>query len=238
MTTHNIEFLAEVDSTNTYLKTKASKQLLPAQYAVCTGLQLRGKGQRGNTWESAPFANVLASLLVKEPGAATHLSSLNNAAALAVVHTLSQYGINNATVKWPNDIYIGDRKIAGILTENSFANGKVVFSVVGIGLNVNQMQFGDYKATSIGAVTGLENDCTNVLHHLYDAFYTLVKQSAEQLLADVNTRLYKKEKYVTFEEGERMSNYVIKCMLKNGNLAVSDKEQWIELEHHKAKWVK
>lgn len=238
MGTYNIEFLAEVDSTNAYLRKKAAAQLLPAYYAVSAGVQLQGKGQRGNVWESKPHDNITASFVVKNAGALAELSWLNSAAALAVVDTLSQYGVAQATIKWPNDVYIGDRKVAGILTENILINKEVKTAVVGIGLNVNQLKFGDYLATSIAAVTGVENDIVDVLHTIYDSFYAHANKSKEELLLAVNARLYKKDADVTFEQDGRTTLYTVKCLLKNGNLAVSDGANWLEIEHHKTKWVK
>lgn len=238
MGTYNIEFLAEVDSTNAYLRKKAAAQLLPAHYAVSTGVQLQGKGQRGNVWESTPHQNITVSFAVKNVGALTELSWLNNAAALAVVQTLSCFGIANAKVKWPNDVYIGDRKIGGILTENILLHKEVKTAVVGIGLNVNQLKFGNYAATSLAAVTGIENDTIAVLHKLYDYFYAHTNKDKEELLQAVNARLYKKDMRVTFEQDGRTTLYTVKCLLKNGNLAVSDNADWLEIEHHKTKWVK
>lgn len=238
MGTYNIEFLAEVDSTNAYLRKKAAAQLLPAHYAVSTGVQLQGKGQRGNVWESTPHQNITASFAVKNVGALTELSWLNNAAALAVVNTLAQYGVAQASVKWPNDVYVGDRKVAGILTENILVNKEVTTAVVGVGLNVNQLKFGDYAATSIAAVTGIENDLVDVLHTLYDSFYAHANKTKEELLLAVNSRLYKKDADVTFEQDGRTTLYTVKYLLKNGNLAVSNGADWLEIEHHKTKWVK
>ena len=238
MGTYNIEFLAEVDSTNAYLRKKATEQLLPAAYAVSASMQSQGRGQRGKVWESEPYVNVTASFIVKNPGAANELSWLNNAAALAIVKSLIAYGLTNALVKWPNDVYVGDRKIGGILTENIIVNGKVTTAIVGMGVNINQLKFGDFAATSLAAVTGVENSTTAFLHTLYDQFYLKIESNREELLREVNRRLYKKEKSVTFEHLGRTIPYKVKCILKNGNLAVSNEEEWLEIEHHKTKWLK
>lgn len=238
MNTYNIEFLAEVDSTNAYLRKKASEQPLPAQYAVCASVQLRGKGQRGNTWMSDPFLNLTASFVVKTPGSILELSWLNNAAALATAKTLEAYGVPKPTIKWPNDVYIADRKIAGILTENILINRKVSTAIVGIGANVNQLTFNGIAATSIAAVTGLENDITSILQSLYLQFYSALEVDKCTLLQQVNDRLYKKDKRVTFEQEGRLASFTVKQILKNGNLEVSNGTKSIEIEHHRTKWLK
>ncbi len=238
MGTYNIEFLAEVDSTNAYLRKKAASQLLPAEYAVSASVQLQGKGQHGKVWDSQPFVNVTASFTVKKPGAAHELSWINSAGALAIVETLAHYKLKNTAIKWPNDVYVGDRKIGGILTENILINGQVSTAVVGVGVNVNQLKFGDYAATSLAAVTGLETDATDFLHTLYDCFYANVKKNKDELLKAVNERLYKRDEHVTFEHEGRTIPYIVKGLLKNGNLAVIDGTQWLEIQHHKTKWIK
>ena len=89
-------------------------------FAVFAGKQTAGRGQRENTWESEPFANMLCSFLVKNVGTVSDLSKLNNAAVLAVVQALQGVGLTQVQVKWPNDVYVKDQKIAGILIENTF----------------------------------------------------------------------------------------------------------------------
>ena len=238
MGTYNIEFLAEVDSTNSYLRRKAASQLLPAEYAVSASAQLQGKGQHGKVWYSQPYANVTASFIVKKPGEINQLSWINSAAAMAIVQALAYYRLLNTSIKWPNDVYVGDRKIGGILTENILVNGQIVTSVVGIGVNVNQLKFGTYAATSLAAVIGIETDITAFLHTLYDCFYSQIVRSKEELLHAVNERLYKKEENVIFEHDGRTITCTVKCLLKNGNLAIMEGEKWLEVEHHKTKWIK
>lgn len=103
--------------------------------------QSAGRGQRGNSWSSTQGLNLTFSVvLCPERLLARDQFYLSKTAALAVADTLAQLGLCPA-VKWPNDIYIGDRKTAGILIENDLAGDHVARSVVGIGLNVNQTEF-------------------------------------------------------------------------------------------------
>lgn len=142
--------LNETDSTNTFL---THYQACPSVdvVLVTAEYQTAGRGQTGNTWESAPGCNLLFSILVR-PSAlpASQLFSLSEAIALslqaAVSESLSTDGIQmdadqQVTVKWPNDIYIGDRKVAGILIETELQGNCVKKAVIGVGLNVNQPHF-------------------------------------------------------------------------------------------------
>ncbi len=237
MTRYTIEFLNEVESTNTYLKEKVRKQGLVSPYCVSAAVQMHGKGQREKVWESKPYDNILASFLVNKPGSFNDLSKLNYVAALAVVDCLQNAGITNVAIKWPNDVYVADKKIAGILIENSLTASEVKNAIVGIGLNVNQAEFDNLNATSMALETAITWDVTEVLHHLYDTVYYYLKQDLSKLLLSVNDLLFKKNELVTFEQDGRTVKYKIKAVLANGNLAVLQHENQIELEHHKVKWI-
>lgn len=113
----------------------------PHGYALMARSQSAGRGQRGNSWEAEPGANITLSLMIRPDGLrAAGQFALSEAVALGITDLLD--GITGgACVKWPNDIYVGDRKICGILIENSLSGLTVARSVAGIGLNVNQTEF-------------------------------------------------------------------------------------------------
>lgn len=237
MTSYTIEFLNEVESTNTYLKDKVRATGLVSPYCVAASIQTKGKGQREKTWESQPFDNILASFLVSKPGGFGDLAKLNLVAALAVVDCLQSVGVSNIAVKWPNDVFVSGNKVAGILTENSLSPKEVKNAVVGIGLNVNQTKFESFDATSIATATGKKYNVTHLLHSLYDAFYFYLKEDMGKLLLGVNELLFKKNETVTFEQEGRKVEYVVRAFLANGNLAVVQNGVQKELEHHKVKWI-
>lgn len=108
---------------------------------VAARCQTAGRGQRGNSWESEPGKNISASLLwFPEEFKAGSQFSISEAVALAVVDLLAENGIDSK-VKWPNDIYAGDKKICGILIEHSVTGMLIDHSVAGVGINVNQIVF-------------------------------------------------------------------------------------------------
>jgi BirA family transcriptional regulator, biotin operon repressor / biotin---[acetyl-CoA-carboxylase] ligase len=212
------------------------KQEIVAPYAVYAGSQTEGRGQREKIWSSEPFANMLASFLVSESSKVEDIYKLNNAAALAVVDVLQQVGLQQVSIKWPNDVYVKDNKIAGILIENTFASGTLKHTIIGIGLNVNQKQFSGFTATSILNEIGHKQDVISILHNVYDAFYYFIKQDKSSLLLAVNQLLYKQNESVTFDLGERTALYQVERILANGKLRVRDQESTKELEHHLVKW--
>ena len=133
--------IEETDSTNSWISRRRDE--LEAPVMVMAEAQTAGRGQRGNVWIAEPGMNLTASALIVPDGVvAAKQFVISEAVALSLADTLSHYGIE-AMVKWPNDIYVGDKKIAGILIENSILGQNISHSIIGIGLNVNQTEFGD-----------------------------------------------------------------------------------------------
>lgn len=134
-----IKWIDKVDSTNTYLKEHPSE--LPAGTMLAARTQNAGRGQRGNSWEAEPGKNLTFSFRAENlPLRPSEQFAVSEATALAIVALLRDYGIETK-VKWPNDIYVGNRKICGILIENSIMGDRISSSVIGAGLNVNQTIF-------------------------------------------------------------------------------------------------
>lgn len=133
--------LEEVDSTSRWLAAEADR--LDSGVAVRAVRQTAGRGQRGNSWESEPGRNVTMSVLLRPEGIeAREQFALSEAVALATVEVLRRYlPEEEIAVKWPNDIYIGDRKVCGTLIENQLSGREITRSIAGIGLNVNQKVF-------------------------------------------------------------------------------------------------
>ena len=139
--------------------------IIQADYQTC------GRGQRGNRWSAEAGQNLMFTLILEPTAlAATEQFSLLEAVALALVDVLSELGIV-PTIKWTNDIYVGDHKLAGVLIENTLRGAFVSRSIVGIGLNVNQREF--YPSlpnpTSLARLLGHELECGPLLERLHTA---------------------------------------------------------------------
>lgn len=144
--------LDEVDSTNSWLKRQIA-QCEEGQWRVSHGfivsarMQTAGRGQRGNSWEAAPGMNLTLSALLQPVGVKpSEQFSISEAVALATADTVDHFlaacgSKHRAAVKWPNDIYVGDRKVAGILIEHVVSGHSIQWSICGVGLNVNQTDF-------------------------------------------------------------------------------------------------
>lgn len=148
--------LDSVGSTNSWIRENLDQQL---PLAVIAREQTAGRGQRGNTWEAAPGMNVTMSVALRPDGIAPRDQfAISRAVSLAIVDTLRDYLPDECqvTIKWPNDIYVGNRKICGILIENVLSGNAIIRSIIGIGINVNQRVFESSapNPVSIAAICG------------------------------------------------------------------------------------
>jgi BirA family biotin operon repressor/biotin-[acetyl-CoA-carboxylase] ligase len=138
----NIIELDVVDSTNNYASDLVTKNAALEGTVVIAHFQGEGKGQRGNVWTSEPGKNLTFSLVLKPkkvtPSEAFVISKI---VSLAICKYLETVVVEDVFIKWPNDIYVGQKKICGILIENQFKGKNFECAIVGIGLNVNQSNF-------------------------------------------------------------------------------------------------
>lgn len=160
-----IDFREEVPSTNDLAR--------DARYGhgdvVAAGAQIAGRGQQGNRWASEPGKNMTFSMIFTPDFlSAGDQFYLLQAVSLAVADTLREYGLD-PRIKWPNDIYVGERKIAGLLIENDVCGMHLARSIAGIGLNVNQREFPAWvpNPTSVLLETGRQTDLAGLLEKLY-----------------------------------------------------------------------
>ncbi len=138
---NNIIHLISVDSTNNYANQLIKEKEADEGTVILAELQNQGKGQRGNSWESEAGKNLTFSIILRPRSLPAHKQFyLSMAVSLGIVRYLQSENLQ-AHVKWPNDIYIDRKKIAGILIENSLNRDIIDYSIIGIGLNVNQEKF-------------------------------------------------------------------------------------------------
>lgn len=173
--------LEETDSTNRYLSDLCDNTpTAPIEYTTVTArFQTSGKGQRGNSWESEAGQNLLFStVLYPRFVEARRQFVLSQIVSLAVKEELDTY-TEGISIKWPNDIYWEDRKIAGILIENVLSGSTFARSIVGIGLNLNQEVFVSDapNPVSLFQITGHTCDIEEVLDQFADAFRTRYRQT-------------------------------------------------------------
>ncbi len=229
-------WLDTIDSTNS----EALRRLpdLPSCTVLAAREQTAGRGQRGNTWFSEPGKNLTFSIVLKfGPGAVSARDAhyLNCLASLSVVSLLDSFGIRSQ-IKWPNDIYVGKRKICGMLLENTLCTTGLAASVIGIGLNVNQTAFPRLaNATSValelGQVQPMEWDLAQTLECLLRLFEERLPllsspEGRQELMADYTARLFQKDVPAPYRDllQDREFTGVIEGVEPDGRLRVRDAE--------------
>jgi len=161
--------LDTVDSTNNYAAKLLKEGEIGHGTVILADEQTAGRGQRGAVWDSKPADNLLMSLFVMPANlSVADQVALTHFASLSVLQVLRKFGIS-AEIKWPNDVLVDGKKIAGILIENSIASGRIVSSVIGIGLNVNQVEFGGLNATSL-------KECTSQFMRIEEVLFCLIAE--------------------------------------------------------------
>lgn len=172
----NIIVLNEVESTNNY-----ANQLILSNAdegtVVLAQFQKKGRGQIGNQWESEAGKNLLASIvLYPNTLSAGKQFTISKLVSLALVEFLKNE-VDDVSIKWPNDIYVGNKKIAGILIENIIKGSKLFSSVLGIGLNLNQEKFlsDAPNPVSLKQITGKEYNVKDIASEISQLIFSWYK---------------------------------------------------------------
>lgn len=220
----NIIKLSAINSTNDYLKSLSSGQYVENFTIVVAEHQTDGKGQMGAKWDTTPGKNLTFSVLIKDLLLEINeIFNLNAAVAVSIVQALKKFNVPDLGIKWPNDILAGNKKIGGVLIENSIKKDGEIFSVVGIGINVNQLDFeGLPKASSLAIATGKEYDKLAILEAIAENLLrnvsALLNKDADAIWDKYHKKLYKKGKPMPFEQQDRKFMGIIQGVTKCGSL--------------------
>lgn len=218
-------FLPVCESTNSETHQLLIKNKATEGCVVLTDEQTRGRGQRGNSWEAAPGKNITLSVILSPVFLAVrHQFYLNMAVSLAVLDLLREQGLTQAQVKWPNDVYFEDKKLGGILIENTVNSSTIQHSIVGIGLNINQVHFGINTATSLAAVLGTQMDvkrlATRLLELLEKRYLELRSGKLDKLKYEYLQSLYRYQEAHPFVVAGEQVTGCITGVDEDGRLAV------------------
>ncbi|WP_165699387.1 biotin--[acetyl-CoA-carboxylase] ligase [Hymenobacter jejuensis] len=226
-TGQQLVWLPECASTNTEAQALVVKNSATDGCTVITDKQTAGRGQRGNRWEAAAGENLTLSVVWRPTFlAASEQFHLSMAVALAV-HDWGRalLGPDPALrVKWPNDIFFGDQKLGGILIENTLNGAKIQSSIAGIGLNINQQDFGVSTATSLSRLTGrhysLPTLAARLLECLERRYLQLRAGNVNALRHDYLQVLFRYREWHQYEiNGTRVTGQIVGTD-ENGRLTV------------------
>ena len=222
--TNNIIWLSTCHSTNSYAKEWIRKNEFAEGWTVSTYKQTNGRGQMGNSWESEPNQNLTFSTVYSFPDLIlSNLFFLNIAVSIGMVEYLNKINFN-AEIKWPNDIYINSKKVAGILIEPHILEGKINNVIIGIGLNLNQKHFLNSNAISLYNISDciykIEDELENILMFVKKRIEELKRGEFDSLKSDYYKKLYLLGKPTVFKSQGIFFMGIIKGVDETGMLIV------------------
>ena len=234
--------LSSIDSTNIYAISQVQQQMAVSGTCFRAEFQTSGKGQLGKVWDSEKGENLLCSYVLdlsplKNPNENVKIWTpedqigLSIAISLGVTDFFEAIAGDETRIKWPNDLYWRDRKAGGILIENTVRGNNWTWSVIGIGININQTQFSTdlNKPVSLKQITGKEWDIPNLLTALSKALTMRVNEwlckGIEPILSEYNKRLFKKEEWVNFTFKQASFKGKVKRVNEKGQLIVEQETE-------------
>ncbi len=233
----NLLTLKEVNSTNDFLKNLLSNSKpLPEGTVIMAESQFAGRGQQENKWHSQPGKNLTFSVLLNPTFLAiADQFDLNRVISLGVVDALEPLLGNDLKIKWPNDIYYGDKKLCGILIENIIQGTQLKHAIVGIGLNINQDSFPVEagNATSLKQILHKDYDLrvllSDICSHIEAWYIKLRDRKKETVRIAYLDRLYWLNQLKQFRSNNNTFAGVITNVKSNGLLVIkNDKHEELE----------
>lgn len=209
----------ETDSTNRWLKENGGKE----DIVIVTDYQTAGRGCGKNSWESEAGKNLLFSMLIHPneiPASRQFLVSM--AIANSIAKVVAKY-VENVSIKWPNDIYVDNRKICGILIENRLQGGVIKDSIIGVGLNVNQLRFVSDapNPVSLTNLTGREFDREMLLQQILTSFETEWKD-IEGVRSRYMEQLYRRTDFHRYRDAREEFLAELIMVEEDGHLVLRD----------------
>ncbi len=229
--------LESVDSTNNYAMARIHAGLASSGEVYFAHQQWAGKGQRGKAWISEPGRNISMSLVLEPPLILSQQFLLGAAVAVGCLESMQKYTAG-WKIKWPNDLYWGDRKAAGILIENVIKGNEWLFAVIGVGVNLNQISFPPELTNpiSLKQITGENYQPLLLAREIIDQILANVKALQKDpgaVLIAYNQHLYKRGEMVKLKKGRARFETFIDSVNEQGRLVTGEGE----FGHGEVSWL-
>jgi BirA family transcriptional regulator, biotin operon repressor / biotin---[acetyl-CoA-carboxylase] ligase len=221
-------FFESLTSTNTFTRELLNENELPEGAIIQAGFQTAGRGQKGNGWESERGKNLLVSILLFpsmiQPSDQFLISMF---VSLGVCDFVKRFELP-CSIKWPNDIYVKDDKIAGILIENTISGNEISNSIAGIGININQISFQSDapNPVSLGILTGVVYDlgtCLDQIASDLDRRYKqLIAGDTRKIREEYTSALYLMDRQASFHDSNGQFKGHITGVTDDGRIMIRD----------------
>jgi BirA family transcriptional regulator, biotin operon repressor / biotin---[acetyl-CoA-carboxylase] ligase len=224
----NLLYFEELTSTNSHASVLLKEGLVAEGSVLYTDFQTSGKGRAGNRWESERGKNLLISIIIfPESVKPEDQFIISMSVSLGICDFFDNHFMGSK-IKWPNDIFINDDKIAGILIENSIIGNVLKSTIVGIGLNINQIEYPSSipNPVSLRMLTGKEHDTgvclKNLLACLDNRYRQLLYGNRQQLKDEYLSRLYRLNEWHYYKSKERLFKGMAKGISASGRLKIKE----------------
>jgi BirA family biotin operon repressor/biotin-[acetyl-CoA-carboxylase] ligase len=231
-------YFSELDSSSLELKRLLERGTASHGTCVRAGFQSAGRGQAGSFWAGNAGENLYLSLLIELSLPVEQQFRLNTLVAIAIAETLELEGID-VKIKWPNDIFCQNKKMGGILMENQVQGSSIRSSIIGIGINLNQTDFGSFRATSVFSVKGQKT-------HIPTFARKLLEQLQWRLMGLNSRELYLEEYYkrllffgeeTTFFTGSRLFRGKVEGTDNWGRIRIKEDDKTSFFSPKEIKWI-
>lgn len=227
-----INKISATSSTNTYLKSLLSDKQVQDELVIVAEDQINGRGQMGSVWQSERSKNLTFSMYKQfDDFDVKRQFYLSKVVSIAIKEVLDEFAIPEIKIKWPNDILSANQKICGILIENILQGNKIKGSIIGVGLNVNQMVFSELpNATSMKIVSNKDFDLDLLLNKLIQKIAQksalIQKSQFYEIDNEYLNCLYRINQLSVFENNKSQKfNGIIRGVSEEGKLLIETEEQ-------------
>ena len=243
---HNpLVILDSVDSTNNYAMAQIRDGCAEHGVAYFSYEQTMGKGRRGKEWQAQKGKNIILSIILKPDTLTIYRQfNLSIATSLACFDFFKNYAGENTKIKWPNDLFWNDRKAGGILIENIINGNRWQWSIIGIGININQIEFditNSFLPVSLKQITGKDFNVIELAKELYDhvmkRYDQLQNNGYEKMFAEYNQHLFCLHKKVKLKKDNAVFETTVKGVDEQGQLITADTMER-QFDFDEVEWIK
>jgi BirA family transcriptional regulator, biotin operon repressor / biotin---[acetyl-CoA-carboxylase] ligase len=230
--------LDDVSSTNLYLRKLIKDKSINENILVSTNYQEKGRGQRSNIWESEKNMNILISFLYVHTTNNYDLFKFNMLISLAIYDFLFKYFKTGLKIKWPNDLMINNKKIAGVLIQNIESNFK---SIIGVGININQKEFKNFspQATSFSNELNKEFNRNTLILELMNNFenYLINYFQFNDLKNSYMLKIYKFKQQANFLNNLKEFKGEIMNFNSSGEIIIKSGDEFLSFKNGEVKMI-
>lgn len=229
-----------LDSTNSEAQRILTTEKDGHGLVIFTPHQTQGRGQHGRSWIAQPHHHLSMTIILRPPHLTPEkLPQLSMKVSLALIRLLFSLHITDVSIKWPNDIYAGQKKLAGILIENTLTSSRVQHCLIGIGMNVNEDRFPEHipNAVSLFQISNKRYDLESLARSAYAEIMNIFEEDDSSWKEEYHQHIFGMSATHTFDHGGMTMSAIVEGVNNEGKILLRDQSGQIGSYHsHEVKW--